>query len=622
MTSSHLAVYPYDLEKKLALQLITDGLLQLFPETNAEQFQRDEVKAEIFSQLTPTPNLDQGHLCWPSFKLSKELSLKPFELTQLLEKKLLTLQASLPPHQFKLLVKVKAQGPYLNFFFDDRELLWQWHQQLRSGQFFQQPLLKNSFKTMIEYSQPNTHKEMHVGHLRNVALGLSLSGIYRYVGVDLTTATYPGDQGTHVAKTLWYLQTHRPAVPEQRKGAWLGKIYQLANDQLERERGSAQEDINRQALTAILEQLQRPGTEIYQQWQETRQWSIDLMKEVYEWCQVSFDYWFFESQVDGPSLELVDQYYRQGLFKLDQGAIGIDLQDYGLGFCLLKKQDGQGLYATKDLALAQLKFATLGLERNIYIVDVRQSHHFKQVFKTLELMGFEQASRCVHLGYEMVELPDGPMSSRKGNIAPLQELISELQETIKQRYLLPQQQLDTVYWTDSCVQQTAHLVACSALKYGMIRIDPGKKIVFDREEWLSLQGPSGPYLLYSLARANSLLKGQHFSVSKAGDGKDQELEQMLFSGPCFEEKAEKELLASMLLFHGKILEAYDKNAPSIFAYYLYQLAQQFNTFYAQCPVGRLPPGALKQARLLLIHSFSILLDRGLRVIGIEPIERL
>ena len=206
------------------------------------------------------------------------------------------------------------------------------------------------------------------------------------------------------------------------------------------------------------------------------------MQAVYEWADVKFDSWYWESDVDASSVKLINEYYEKGLFVKDDGAIGIDLKAEKLGFCLLLKSDGTGLYATKDLELARRKFIDHKVEKSIYIVDNRQSLHFKQVFKTLEKMGFDNAKNCYHLQYEMVELSDGAMSSRKGNIVALQELIDQMVNTIKNHHLEKYKN----DWSDAEIDSVANIVASGAIKYGMTRVDSNKKIIFDMDEWLKL----------------------------------------------------------------------------------------------------------------------------------------
>lgn len=550
---------------------------------------------KVYGLFTPTPTKESGDIAFPLFFLAKEIKLNPAQAAKTLGEAL---------NELPLFVKEKrAIGPYLNFFFDFIQISKIVLPQINSGQFFRQKLTKAPPRTMIEYSQPNTHKEMHVGHMRNLCLGDSLVRLHRYSGFEIIASTFPGDVGTHVAKCLWYLKYHyQGEVPKIRRGAWLGSMYSTAHNKLEEERGTPQETANREKLTIILKQLEKKSGEFYELWKETRQWSIELMQEVYDWAGVKFDIWYWESEVDSDSVKLVKEYYHKGLFKEDQGAIGVNLEEHKLGFCMLLKSDGNGLYATKDIELAQRKFKDFKIEKNIYVVDKRQEHHFKQVFKVLELMGIENANKCFHLQYDFVELPEGAMSSRKGNIIPLQDLIDRMVMMIKERYL-SRYKGD---WSPSEIESTAQIVAKGAIKYGMTRIDPGKKIVFDMEEWLKLDGESGPYIQYVYARINSMLLKIGRAVS----------DELILEAP-----QEKELVSLLMNFNQIVQQATENYRPSVLTNYLYDLAKAFNSFYAECPVGAASE-PIRSSRLVLSSATSLTIKQGLNLLGIEAPERM
>ena len=192
------------------------------------------------------------------------------------------------------LAEIKQVGPYVNFFISNTAYGTEIIDTAIDGSFFKQKLLEKPTKLMVEYSQPNTHKELHVGHMRNLCLGDAIVRLNKYVGHHVKAVTYPGDSGTHVAKCLWYLKYKNQApIPESGKGEWLGKIYSQANLLLEDEKGTEKEEINRKELTEILHQLHAEKGEFFDLWQETRKWSLDLMEVTYKWAGVQFDRWFF-----------------------------------------------------------------------------------------------------------------------------------------------------------------------------------------------------------------------------------------------------------------------------------------------------------------------------------------
>ncbi|MCK6599606.1 MAG: arginine--tRNA ligase, partial [Bdellovibrionaceae bacterium] len=517
--------------------------------------------------------------------------------------------------------QVHILGPYINFKYTLATLGNEILNPILSSHFFKQPIYLKSPKSMVEYSQPNTHKELHVGHMRNMCLGDAIIRLMKSAGIEVISSTFPGDVGTHVAKCLWYLKFHnQESIPAKNKGEWIGRIYSKAHNKLEDEVGTPQESINREQLTLILKQLEQKQGEYFELWKETREWSIALMKEIYQWAGVGFDYWYWESDVDSDSVKLVKKYLAEGKLIESQGAIGLDFTEQGLGFCMLLKSDGTGLYATKDLELARRKFQEHKIEKSIYVVDVRQALHFKQVFKALETLGFKQAKDCYHLQYNFVELPDGAMSSRKGNIVPLVNLIQQMENKIKTDYL----DRYISEWSTEDIQSTAEVVAKGAIKYGMLKQDPAKKIVFDMSEWLKLDGESGPFIQYSFARINSLL----VKLSKDVFGNELDLlKSVSFSKVIpdwtqLEDKAEKELIQILLHYHHQVMLSVENYKPSTFCSYMYDVAKRFNYFYHECPIASIENLEKKKARLALALVVGLVLKNGLSLLGIPVPARM
>jgi len=558
--------------------------------------------AELYCSLAPAPNMKMGHVAFACFPLAKACRQSPPKIAALLKENL----GDLP-----IAENVEAQGPYLNFFLSNEALGNIVVGAINEGSFFDIELTPGHEKWMIEYSQPNTHKILHVGHMRNLCLGNALVRMCRYAGVNISAVTYPGDVGTHVAKCLWYLKKHnKDEAPETNKGAWLGEKYTAANNLLEEQRGTEHEESNRKELTEILKQLHNGNGEYHDQWLETKEWSIALMKESYDWADVSFDRWFWESEMDAPSVAYAMELFEKGLLVKDDGAIGMDLSEDKLGFCLMIKSDGTGLYATKDVELARRKFEEFGVDKNIYVVDNRQAHHFKQVFKVLEKVGFEKSANCHHLQYAMVELPDGAMSSRKGNIVPLMELVSSMEKSIRTEYLGKYLEDKNSGWTEQEVVETSKMIANGAIKYGMIRVDNNRKIVFNLEDWLKLDGETGPYLQYVHARISSLIKKLHYTGDEIVDWdlliKDQE----------------KNLMVKLLDFNDVVKAGVEKLQTMHLCAYLYDLGKLFNSFYSECPIAKAETKELKDTRLALAHATGEVMRTGLSLLGIQAPEKM
>jgi len=589
-------------------KFISEPLFKIIQKQFVDSGQDEQIITEIdiYKSLVDAPKSELGHLAFGCFVIAKHLKKSPALVSQFLAQELQTLIEN--DSNLKLnLQSAEAAGPYLNIKFTSLGLAKNVLDLILSGKTFQQQLTQDTPKMMIEYSQPNTHKELHVGHMRNMCLGDAIVRLLKYSGYNILASTFPGDVGTHVAKCLWYMKFHNTEpIPATHRGEWLGAMYSKGNLKLEDEENTPKGDENKKVLTEILKQLEAKTGEYYDLWKETRQWSIDLMNQVYEWADIHFDQWYFESDVDSASVKTIKKYFDEGKLVESQGAIGLDFSNDNLGFCLLLKSDGTGLYATKDIELARKKFEDYHIEKSIYVVDQRQALHFKQVFKALEYLGFEQAKNCYHLQYNYVELPDGAMSSRKGNIVPLMKLVSTMKDYIHTTYL---SRYDSE-WSPAEMNLVSEQVAKGAIKYGMLKQDTNKKIVFEMSEWTKLDGESGPFIQYSYARINSLLKKFEFSIGQSFDG-------ALLTHP-----AEIQLMQHLMNFNTVVLSAAENYKPAAVCSYLYDTAKKFNSFYHDCPIGTAAHEDLKKSRLALAKATGLVLKQGLSLLGIPVPERM
>ena len=551
---------------------------------------------EFYGYWSVAPQKEMGHLAFPCFPLAQVLKSNPAQIAQ-------KLATQIPKSD--LVRKIHPIGPYLNFFLNMEVVAPFLLGQIHRGDFFLGPFKKNLPKTMIEYFQPNTHKEVHVGHLRNLCLGQAMVELHRYLGFNTIASTYPGDSGTHVAKVLWYLKKENLPPPTHNQGEWLGLLYTQANESLGQEQKPEKQEQNRRELAAILKSIGEQSGDSFELWKKTRQWSLEHIQKICHWAQVKFDHWYFESEVDAPSLDFAQKLYREGKLIKDSGAIGMDLKDENLGFCLLVKQDGNGLYSTKDLELARQKFDDYGIQKSIYVVDKRQSFHFKQVFKILEKIAYPQAQNCYHLEYEFVELPDGAISSRKGNIISAQTLIEEMQKVINEKFLTRHSN-----WGSEEKARVAHQVAQGAIKYGMTCVDNNKKIVFNMQDWLQLDGESGPYIQYTYARIQSL-------IAKVGLHPISQCRWSELRHPL-----EESLIVHLSLFNNIVEKSCDHYKTSLLTSYLYDLAKEFNSFYTQCPLMKAKTEDLKMIRCHLAHKTGLILAQGLKLLGIPAPHKM
>ncbi len=557
---------------------------------------------DFMRALERPPEHQMGDYACPCFRFARTVGKKPPEIALLLSQ-------GLEESGGEWVAKADVAGAFLNIHVNLAKYSQVLLQDIETGDYFKRAqMIAGSApqKVMIEYSQPNTHKAFHVGHMRNVALGDSLGRLYEYCGYPVVMANYIGDEGTHIAKCIWYMKRQQAVAPDSRRGEWLGEMYARACIELEDAPKEEQQQFQDE-VSAILRQIESKQGDAYAFWQESRQWSIDDFKEIYEWVDARFDHWFCESEVSEESQQIVDEYLTKGVFVEDDGAIGLDLKNDKLGFVLLRKRDGNTLYATKDLALARRKYAEFNIEKSIYVVGSEQNLHFKQVFKTLDKMGFKQAKDCYHLSYGMVVLPDGKMSSRKGNQIIFRQLKESLEAEMGRKLERYQGE-----WSSEKLAAVNRLLCVGAIRYGMVCSDPVKDLVFSLPDWLSFEGNTGPYLMYAFARTQSIL----------AKGAEQGYFPNFDATSLFIHEDERELIRYMNDLNVAVKNACETSRHSVLAHHLFDMGKVYSRMLANVKVLNLEDKAISEARLALLSSFAKILKQGLYILGITPPERM
>jgi len=469
-------------------------------------------------------------------------------------------------------------------------------------------------RVMVEYAQPNTHHSFHMGHFRNAVLGEVLARLVEFAGFETIRATYPGDLGLGVITIVWiYQKFYRGQEPEgvHERGQWLLKLYVEATNLLEpKENETPDQKAQREAYEAERRDLYRRwdlgDPEIRQLWLETREWSLEELRDIFHMLDIHMDVWFFESEVDEPSKQIVDELIRLGIADDERPAgpvivridekLGLKKEKYRTNVIL--RSDGTTLYLTKDLALAKVKFEQYHVDRSIYVIDVRQSLHMQQTFKILELWGFKQAEKCYHLGYGFVSLPEGAMSARRGRVALFKDVADEatrrvLSEIEQKNPDLPEDERTSV----------ATQVGLGALVYAILSVDNNKDIIFDMEAALNFDGHTGPYIQNAHVRASSILR-------KAGG---------LPATPGFDYNLnhhEINLIDLISRFTKVAQQAATEYRPLIMATYAYELANTFHSFYHAVPVIQAESKAIRDARLYLVAATRQTLSNALRLLDI------
>jgi arginyl-tRNA synthetase len=476
-------------------------------------------------------------------------------------------------------------------------------------------------RVMVEYAQPNTHHSFHIGHYRNTILGESLARIVQFAGFETIRASYPGDLGLGVITVLWaYEKFYKGQEPTDihERGQWLLKIYAEATNLLsEKENETSAEKAQRETYDGERREMYRKwdagDPAVRQLWLETRAWSLEELRDILMLMDVQIDVWFYESEVDEPSKKIVDELIARGIasderpagpviVKIDE-KLGLAKEKYRVAVIL--RSDGTSLYLTKDLALARDKFEKFQANRSVYVVDNRQSLHFQQAFKILELWGFKQAEKCFHLAYGFVSLPEGAMSARRGRVV----LFKEVYDEAIQRVLTVIAEKNPTMAAGERVG-VAQKIGMGALAYSMLSVDNNKDMVFDINDALSFDGHTGPYIQNAVVRANSILR-----KSKIGGQTAETL------GPAHFDFSltthEIELIEQMSRFSGVVQQAANEYRPLLVAVYAYDLANTFHSFYHAVPVLQTDDETIKMARLRLVASARQVLTNALNLLAIS-----
>jgi arginyl-tRNA synthetase len=548
---------------------------------------KDEVKKEeILSLIEIPPTNDMGDYAFPCFFLAKIEKKNPMLIAQELKEKLI-----LP----KEISNTEAKAGYLNFFIDKK--------------FFADVVLKRILKEkekygagkigqkiMVEFSQPNTHKAFHVGHIRGTSLGESLSRIFGFLGDKVIRANYSGDTGMHIAKWIWCYQKFHKKEKLRDDESWIAGIYVDAVKRLAKNEKLQEEvdEINRKLDS-------KEDKALNELWKKTRILSINSWKKIYKELGTKFDVQYFESEVEQEGKRIALELLEKKIAKKDEGAVIMDLKEYNLGVWVLLRKDGTVLYSAKDLALAEKKLSKYSADKYLALIGDEQKLHFQQLIKTLELMHFKKKDSYNFLTFNMVRLPSGKMSSRTGDNVLYSEFIDELKAHAKAEIKKRDAKLSS-----KKLEERALKIAIAAIKYSMLKQDSNKVIIFDKEEALNFEGNTGPYLLYSYARANSILK----KVKANKKAKDIILDL---------KESEIKLIKELYAFPEKLLQAYKNLNPAEIANYAFSLAQAFNEFYHACPVL----GSVEEKfRLNLIQAFIIVMKISLNLLGIEEIKEM
>ena len=485
------------------------------------------------------------------------------------------------------------------------------------------PVTTESPAMIVEYSSPNTNKPLHLGHIRNNLLGFAMAKILEATGKRVYKTQIINDRGIHICKSMvaWqrFGKGETPESTGMKGDKLVGKYYVLFDKAYKEEitqliaEGKSKEVAEREApifleAQQMLRLWEQGDADTLALWKQMNQWVYDGFEVTYRNLGVSFDRNYYESETYLLGKDIVQRGLEQGVFyRKEDGSVWIDLTADGLDEKLVLRSDGTSVYITQDFgtAIKRIEEDFPKVEGMIYTVGNEQDYHFKVLFLILQKLGFAWAKNLYHLSYGMVELPNGKMKSREGTVVDADDLMEEMVQVAEE---LSQELGKLDGYTQQQKQQLYRVIGLGALKYYILKVDPKKKIAFNPQESIDFQGNTGPFIQYTYARIQSILR-------KAG-----ELPALPTTGELHAK--ERELIKQLSLFASVVQQAADTYSPALIANYVYELVKEFNSFYQNVSIlGEEDP--IKRAlRIHLSRKVGEVIATGFELLGIEVPERM
>jgi arginyl-tRNA synthetase len=488
------------------------------------------------------------------------------------------------------------------------------------------PIAEDAPLYMVEYSSPNTNKPLHLGHVRNNLLGHALSEVLKANGKRVVKTNIVNDRGIHICKSMLAWQKwgngDTPLSTGKKGDHLIGDYYVLFDKKYKEELAALLEKGLSKEEAEAQSQLMAEAREMLRKWEAQDEATVNLWKMMNEWVYagfdetyqqmgVSFDKIYYESQTYLAGKEEVVRGLNAGLFfQKEDGSVWADLTPYGLDQKLLLRADGTSVYMTQDIGTAKLRFDDYPIDTMIYVVGNEQNYHFQVLSILLDMLGFEFGKGLVHFSYGMVELPEGKMKSREGTVVDADDLMAEMINTAHET---SQElgKLDGV--TEEEAAAISRMVGLGALKYFILKVDPKKNMTFNPKESIDFNGNTGPFIQYTHARIQSILR----KAADQGITTPEKLEKAL----TLSEK-EEGLVQLLAEFASVVKQAGTEYNVSLIANYVYDLAKEYNQFYHDFPMLREEKSELRNFRLLLSKNVALTIKKGMSLFGIDVPERM
>ena len=485
------------------------------------------------------------------------------------------------------------------------------------------PVDPNAPAAMVEFSSPNTNKPLHLGHVRNILLGHSVSRILEASGRKVVQVQIVNDRGVHICKSMWAWQQFGGGItPDSagKKGDHLVGDFYVRFDQEYRSQvrelmaqGLDEDSAKAQApcmleVQEMLRQWEAGDTEVRSLWATMNGWVYDGFNQTYSRLGVRFDRNYYESDTYVLGKQDIEEGLARAVFyRRDDGSVWIDLREDGLDEKLVLRRDGTSVYMTQDIGTAIQRFKDFSIDRLTYVVGNEQDYHFRVLFLILKKLGYAWADQLFHLSYGMVDLPSGKMKSREGTVVDADDLLDEMESTAR---ALSEELGKTEGLGEAEKAQLYRVLGHGALKYFILKVDPRKRMVFNPEESIDFNGHTGPFIQYSHARIKSILrKAEGRSTAWS------------WSDIAVDERS-KELIQTLDRFPEAVQQAARNYSPAVVAQFAYDVAKAFNAFYQSNPILNAESDALVAFRVELCRTTASALRRALEMLGIEAPDRM
>ena len=546
---------------------------------------------EVVSDIVIAPDNVKGDFAFPCFKRAKTLWKNPAQISSEIVNKIQTSDS------FSEIISV---WPYVNAVLNSENFAKNVIEKVEKekADFGRGESTWKQF--ILEWWQPNTHKTIHIWHIRNILVSESNARILKYAWNDVVKCSYPGDIGAHVAKRLWYYtKFYQWEMPKENFSKWVGILYTEATRKVDED-----PDVYKPEIADLQKKLEDWDPELVKIRKETRELCLQDMKKIFtELWSGEIDKRYYESEVEKPWVELVRKLQAEWKAVISEWALAINLEEYNLWWFLLLKSNWACLYSTKDIGLAFRKQADYpNYYKSLYIVGSEQEHHFAQLFKTLEIMWINR-DKLQHISYGLVDLKEWKMSSRAWNVILYEDFRDQLLEKAESMVA------DRDIPADE-KKETARKIAFWAMKFGMLLQDSEKKIIFDLQTALSFEWETGPYLQYTTARMSSILRKNTRDINWNID----------YS--LLNTDEEKALLLKLASFEEEVQKAANEYKPNYVARWCLDVAQLFNSYYHNHKIIDETNIELSKARLHLLQSILQVMKNALNLLWIEAVESM